>query len=56
MHVVGRHWLTRIHRWETLQGGRDSVGFPGSSASQESTFNAGDPGLIPAPGRSLEKG
>ena len=30
--------------------------FPGRSASQESTFNAGDHGLIPGSGRSLEKG
>ena len=27
-------------------------GFPGSSAGKESTFNAGDPGLIPGLGRS----
>ena len=27
-------------------------GFPGSSASKESAWNAGDPGLIPGSGRS----
>ena len=31
------------------------LGFPGSSAGKESTCNAGDPGLIPGLGRSLEK-
>ena len=30
--------------------------FPGSSSGKESTCNAGDPGLIPGSGRSLEKG
>ena len=29
------------------------LGFPGNSASKESTCNAGDPGLIPGLGRSL---
>ena len=28
------------------------VGFPGSSAGTKSACNAGDPGLIPGPGRS----
>ena len=27
------------------------MGFPGSSAGKESACNAGDPGLIPEPGR-----
>ena len=31
-------------------------GFPGSSASKESTCNAGDPGLIPGSGRSPGEG
>ena len=30
--------------------------FPGSSAGKESTCNAGDPGLIPGPGRSPGEG
>ena len=30
-------------------------GFPGSSASKESTCNAGDPGLTPGSGSFLEK-
>ena len=30
--------------------------FPGSSASKESAWDAGDPGLIPGSGSSLEKG
>ena len=32
------------------------MGFLGSSAGNESTCNAGDPGLIPGSGRPLEKG
>ena len=32
------------------------MGFPGSSASKESTCHVGDLGLIPGLGRSLEKG
>ena len=32
------------------------LGFPGGSAGQESTCNAGDLGLIPGLGGSLEKG
>ena len=31
-------------------------GFPGSSVGKESTFNAGDPGLIPGMGRSTGEG
>ena len=31
-------------------------GFPGSSASEESACNAGDPGLIPGSGRSAGEG
>ena len=31
-------------------------GFPGSSAGEESTFNAGDPGSIPGSGRSAGEG
>ena len=31
-------------------------GFPGSSDGKESTYNEGDPSLIPGLGRSLEKG
>jgi len=30
------------------------MGFPGGSAGKESAFNAGDLGLIPGLGRSLE--
>ena len=32
------------------------LGFPGGSDSEESTCNAGDLGLIPRLGRSLEEG
>ena len=32
------------------------MGFPDTSGGKESTCNAGDPGLIPGSGRSLEKG
>ena len=32
------------------------LGFPGSSAGKESTYNAGDPGLIPGSGRSAGEG
>ena len=32
------------------------LGFPGGSAGQESTCNAGDPGLIPGSGRSSGEG
>ena len=32
------------------------VGFPGSSATEESTYNAGDPSSIPGAGRSSGKG
>ena len=31
------------------------LGFPGSSVGKESACNAGDQGLIPGSGRSLEK-
>ena len=33
-----------------------TVGFPGSSAGKESTFNEGDPSLIPGSGRSPGEG
>ena len=32
------------------------MGFPGSSASKESAYNAGNPGLIPVSGRSPGEG
>ena len=32
------------------------IGFPGSSAGEESTCDAGDPGLIPGSGRSSGEG
>ena len=32
------------------------LGFPGGSAGEESTCNAGDLGSVPGLGRSLEKG
>ena len=32
------------------------MGFPGGSADKESTFNAGDPSLIPGSGRSAREG
>ena len=32
------------------------LGFPGSSASKESTYNAGEPGSIPGSGRSAGEG
>ena len=31
-------------------------GFPGSSVGKESSYNAGDPGLIPGSGRSAGEG
>ena len=31
------------------------MGFPDSSVGKESAYNAGDPGLIPGLGRSLEE-
>ena len=34
----------------------NALGFPGSSVGKEFPSNAGDPGLIPGSGRSLEKG
>ena len=37
-------------------GLRPFLGFPGSSAGKESTYNAGDPGLIPGLGRSIGEG
>ena len=33
-----------------------TLGFPGSSSGKKSACNAGDPGLIPGLGRSLEEG
>ena len=39
-----------------LSGTWHSLGFPGSSASKESTCNAGDPGSTPGLGRSPEEG
>ena len=33
-----------------------TVGFPDSSAGKESTWNAGDPSLIPGSGKSTEEG
>ena len=35
---------------------QNSSGFPGGSDSKESACNAGEPGLIPGLGQSLEKG
>ena len=32
------------------------MGFPGGSNGKESACNAGDPGLIPGSGRTLQKG
>ena len=32
------------------------MGFPGGSDGKESACNAGDPGLIPGPGRSPREG
>ena len=34
----------------------DKLGFPGSSAGEESAYNTGDPGLIPGSGRSTGEG
>ena len=39
-----------------LGGAVWSLGFPGSSVGKESICNAGDCGLIPESGSSLEKG
>ena len=41
------------HSWNLKPG---SLGFPGGSDGKESTRNAGDLGLIPRLGRSLEEG
>ena len=46
------HLLMHPH----LCGGKDQKGFPGGSASKESTCNAGDLGLIPGSGRSPGEG
>ena len=41
---------------QRLQVSITRLGFPGGSEVQESTYNAGDPGLIPGSGRSPEEG
>ena len=46
---VGHDWATELN-WTEL-----NLGFPGGWDGKESTCNAGDPGLIPRSGRSLEK-
>jgi len=47
-----RAWDCRLREdWNCLDWG-----FPGSSASRDSSCNAGDPGLIPGSGRSPEEG
>ena len=43
------------HDWSDLAA-YNGIGFPHSSFSKESTFNAGDPGLIPGWGRSPGEG
>jgi len=48
-----RNSQLRILIWQRIEG---SKGFPGGSAGKESTCNAGDMGLIPGSGRSLEEG
>ena len=40
-----------IFNWSII-----ALGFQVSSNGKESTCNAGDPGLIPRPGRSIEEG
>ena len=43
--------------WKTIPGSYlKTTSFPGGSAGEESTCNAGDPGLIPGSGRSSGEG
>ena len=52
--VTVEFWIKKkkkvVNRWGG--DGKSSKGFPGGSASKESTHNAGDPGSIPGLGRS----
>jgi len=45
-----------LHLGVELLGHMITLDFPGGSDSKESVCNAGDQGLIPGSGRSLEKG
>ena len=54
--LLGRKSMTNL---DSILKCRDIIllmGFPGSSASKESTCNAGDPGLIPGPESSAREG
>ena len=54
--LLGRKSMTNL---DSILKCRDIIllmGFPGSSASKESTCNAGDPGSIPRLGSSLGEG
>ena len=48
------HWTTR--EFPVLRLCRLGNGLPDSSVGKESTYNAGDPGLIPGAGRSAGEG
>ena len=54
--LLGRKSMTNL---DSIVKCRDIIllmGFPGSSASKESTCNAGDPSLIPGPESSAREG
>ena len=50
-----RPWIPK-HLASSISTGYDSKGFPHSSVAKESTYNAGDPGLILDWEDPLEKG
>ena len=52
------NWLKELYEVciQSLKCLRISLGFPSSSVGEESTCNAGDPGLIPGLGRSVGEG
>ena len=53
------HGVARVrHDWETKERKRYNqyIDFPGGSDGKASAYNAGDPGFIPASGRSSGEG
>ena len=52
-HMQPVNWITHSSDWTVI---RAWVDFAGSSAAEESTRNAGDPGSVPGSGRSLGEG
>ena len=50
------YWVGKIHRRKNRLPTSVFLGFPGGSAGKEYTCKAGDLGLIPGLGRSLEEG